>query len=675
MASDLTQHRGRCLVITGDRQTPLVHAIAHAINAFLGNVGSTVTYTASPAYPPPEGGSLRELADAMESPEGIDALLVLGCNPVYTAPADLRFADRMNRVPLRIHLGLYRDETAQHCHWHIPEAHFLESWGDTRSHDGTVSFVQPLIAPLHDGKTASELLASIALHGVPQGDTANQDRSGYGIVRDYWGSLFNSANPSNQEIRAEWDRQGLLPAFTGGFETWWQKALRDGVVAGTKLPGKTVTLSDNWIAPPGPTPGDGLELDFRADPALYDGRFANNGWLQELPRPLSKLTWDNAVYISPATAVKFGFASADRPELANEKVVKLNFRGAEVEGPLWVLPGHADNAVTVHLGHGRTAAGRVGNGVGFNAYKLRMANARWFATTVGVQITGRQHSLATTQHHHLLPNDRTLVHSGTVQNPPQMPHVHRLSLYDEAEHQHPGNQWGMVVDLNTCTGCSACVVACQAENNIPVVGKEQVQRGRAMHWLRIDTYYKGDPANPRTFFQPVMCQHCENAPCELVCPVAATVHSDDGLNDMVYNRCVGTRYCSNNCPYKVRRFNFLQYADFTTESLRLMRNPEVTVRSRGVMEKCTYCVQRIRGGQIAAQLQDRTILDGEVVTACQAACPAGAIVFGDLKNTNAQAARLRNEPLHYALLDELNTRPRTTYLAALKNPNTEMPPT
>jgi Fe-S-cluster-containing dehydrogenase component len=334
-----------------------------------------------------------------------------------------------------------------------------------------------------------------------------------------------------------------------------------------------------------------------------------------------------------------------------------------------VLPGHADNSVTVHLGHGQTFAGRVGTGVGFNAYRLRVSATPWFGAGLAMQLTGQRKALACTQQHHMLLSDRTLIRSGTVQNPPTMPAAQRLSLYDEAEHRHPGNQWGMVVDLNLCTGCSACVVACQAENNIPVVGKDQVMRGREMHWLRIDSYYSGDTANPATFFQPVMCMHCENAPCELVCPVAATVHSDDGLNDMVYNRCVGTRYCSNNCPYKVRRFNFLQYSDFTTESLRLMRNPEVTVRSRGVMEKCTYCVQRIRTGQIAAQLEDRPIPDGEIVTACQAACPAGALVFGDLNDRSGHAARLRAEPLHYALLDELNTRPRTTYLAALKNPN------
>jgi len=389
------------------------------------------------------------------------------------------------------------------------------------------------------------------------------------------------------------------------------------------------------------------------------------------------LTWDNAAYLSAATAVRLGLAPQGRPDQANEKVVELTYEGRTLQAPVWVLPGHADNSVTVNLGHGRTHAGRVGNGVGFDAYRLRTSSAPWFGTGLTLRVTGERKSLACTQHHQLLGDDlqhddRNIIRSGTVQHPPAIHRQPLTTLYLDEEHLHAANQWAMVIDLSLCTGCSACVVACQAENNIPVVGKDQVMRGREMHWLRIDHYYKGEPANPQMFFQPVPCMHCENAPCEQVCPVGATVHSDDGLNDMVYNRCVGTRYCSNNCPYKVRRFNFLQFADFATESLRLMRNPEVTVRSRGVMEKCTYCVQRIRSGQIAAQREDRVLQDGEIVTACQSACPSGAIVFGDLKNQSTQAARLRTEPLHYALLDELNTRPRTTYLAALKNPNPEL---
>jgi MoCo/4Fe-4S cofactor protein with predicted Tat translocation signal len=675
LARDLEQHHGRSLVIAGERQPPFVHALAHALNDFLDNVGQTVSYTEPPDIAAPS--NLSDLAAAMQQ-GGVDVLVTLGCNPVYTAPADLNFAERMSHVPFRVHLGLYHDETARVCHWHIPEAHFLESWGDIRASDGTVSFIQPLIAPLHDGKTASELLGHFMLYGVRREADTLDDRSSYGILRNYWKTLFSPGSPGHQEIRGEWERRGLAGAFTGSFDNFWQNGLRDGFVAGTQLPTKTVTLRDDWIGRARQEPQADLEIVFQPDPAIYDGRFANNGWLQELPRPQSKLTWDNAVYICPATAVRLGLAPADHPEEANEKVVELELQGRKLEGPVWVLPGQADNSVMVNLGHGRTAAGRIGNAVGFNAYSLRTTDARWSGTGLKLRFTGRRHSLACTQHHHLLHDDllgfdRGIIRSGTVQDLPRMAPVTRLSLFNEAEHQHPGNQWGMVIDLNVCTGCSACVIACQAENNIAVVGKDQVSRGREMHWLRIDNYYRGSVANPQTYFQPVPCMHCENAPCELVCPVAATVHSDDGLNDMVYNRCVGTRYCSNNCPYKVRRFNFLQYQDFTTQSLRLMRNPEVTVRSRGVMEKCTYCVQRIRAGQIAAELEDRAILDGEVVTACQAACPAGAIVFGDLTDRTGKASQLRSEPLHYTLLEELNTRPRTTYLAALKNPNPSMP--
>jgi molybdopterin-containing oxidoreductase family iron-sulfur binding subunit len=678
LANDLKQHREKCLVIAGEGQSPVVHAIAHALNDTLGNVGvgKTVTYTVVPEYSPPadRGGSIGALATALDVPNNVDMLLVIGCNPMHTAPPELRFGERMSRVPFRVHFGLYHDETAELCHWHLPEAHFLESWGDARSADGTVSFIQPLIAPLHHGKTAGEVLSHLSAQGIERTTDVQDDRSSYSVLRSYWRSLFDNRQPAHQEVRADWQSQGLLGAFTGSFETWWQRSLRDGVVAQTQLPAKTLQLRTDW--PAYQAPAGEVEIVFQPDPALYDGRFANNGWLRELPRPPSKLTWDNAAYISAATAIQLGFASADHPEEANEKVVELVYHGKTVEAPLWVVPGHADQSVTVYLGYGRRAGGRVATThKGFDSCRLRTDNFTWFGTGLALRFSGRRHPLACTQHHQLM-EGRDIVRSGTVQNPPPMPAPERLTLYNDAEHQSSANQWAMVINLSVCTGCSACVVACQAENNIPVVGKDQVTRGRAMHWLRIDRYHKGEPANPEMFYQPVPCMHCENAPCEQVCPVAATVHSSDGLNDMVYNRCVGTRYCSNNCPYKVRRFNFLQYADFTTESLRLMRNPEVTVRSRGVMEKCTYCVQRIRTGQIAAQIADppHPVRDGEVVTACQAACPAGAIVFGDKNDQAARVRGLRQDPLHYGLLDEVNTRPRTTYLAALKNPNSAMPP-
>jgi len=443
-------------------------------------------------------------------------------------------------------------------------------------------------------------------------------------------------------------------------------------MAGTALPVKSVTANQQ-LSPANPLPPAGaqeLEIIFRPDPTIWDGRFANNGWLQELPKPLTKLTWDNAALISPATAEHLG--------LRSEELVELRYRGRAVRAPILIVPGHADDAVTVHLGYGRTHAGRVGTGTGFNAYALRTSDAPWFSTGLEIHKTGAWYPLARTDHHFSM-EGRNLVRVGTIEQFRQDPNFvhatdHKASELSSLYPGHPDTDyaWGMAIDLNACIGCNACVVACQAENNSPVVGKTQVARGREMHWLRIDRYYKGNLDNPEVYHQPVLCMHCEHAPCELVCPVGATVHSDDGLNEMVYNRCVGTRYCSNNCPYKVRRFNFLQYADFDTPSLKLGRNPNVTVRSRGVMEKCTYCVQRINAARIKAEEEDRPIRDGDVVTACQAACPTQAIVFGNSNDPNSRVATLKAASLNYGLLTELNTRPRTTYLARLRNPNADL---
>jgi len=413
-----------------------------------------------------------------------------------------------------------------------------------------------------------------------------------------------------------------------------------------------------------------LEIVFRTDSTVFDGRFANNGWLQELPKALTRLTWDNPVLFSPAMAERLG--------VANEEVVELRYQGRTVRGPVWVIPGQADDTVTVFLGYGRKRAGRVGTGVGHDAYSIRTSAAPWFGLGLEIVKTGERHRLACTQNHHSM-EGRNLVRAGTVEEFRRNPDfVHEMghepprstSLYPDRP--YPGYAWGMAIDLNTCVGCNACVVACQAENNVPIVGKDQVLNGREMHWLRLDRYFKGNLENPEVYHQPVPCMHCENAPCEAVCPVAATTHSDEGLNDMVYNRCVGTRYCSNNCPYKVRRFNFLEYADHETPSLKLLRNPDVTVRSRGVMEKCTYCVQRLNAARITAEKENRSIRDGEVVTACQAACPTQAIVFGDINDAKSRVAQLKADKRHYGLLTDLNTRPRTTYLAKLRNPNPEI---
>jgi len=650
VAEDLKAHRGKSLVVAGDYQPPAVHAIAHALNDALGNTGQTVSWIEPiPVKPESHADSFRRLVADMES-GAVETLVIVGGNPAFTAPGDLGFAKALDKVKVSAHLSLHQDETSTLCRWHVPEAHYLESWSDARAFDGTASILQPLIAPLYGGKTVSEMLAVLA------GQAGSLSHE---LVRSYWRGRFETT--AAVESR-------------GNFESWWQTALHDGVIADSRSPQKTVSLRTNWMQrEQASQSGEGLQIVFRPDPTIHDGRFANNGWLQELPKPLSKLTWGNAIHLSPATAVRLGFAPADRPEQANEQEAELSYQGRAVAGPLLVVPGHPDDVVTVHLGHGRTRAGRLSTGVGFDANALRTWEAPWFGAGAALRLTGRRHPLARTQHHHLMEN-RDLVRMGTPTRPPEMPRPPRrsLTLYNDAEHLHAADQWGMVIDQSLCTGCSACIVACQAENNIPVVGKDQVQRGREMHWLRVDSYYHGASDNPATYFQPVPCMHCENAPCELVCPVGATVHSSDGLNDMVYNRCVGTRYCSNNCPYKVRRFNFYEFADWNTTSLRLLRNPEVTVRSRGVMEKCTYCVQRIRAGQIQAGREDRAVRDGEVVTACQSACPAGAIVFGNLADRASKVAQLQEEPYRYSLLADLNTRPRTTYLAAFRNPNPEL---
>jgi molybdopterin-containing oxidoreductase family iron-sulfur binding subunit len=685
---DLQEHPRRSIVLAGPGQPPVVHALAHAMNERLGNFGQTVIHTAPIAVAPPlpagsaagahdHLASLRQLYEDVIAGQ-VDLLLMLGGNPGYTAPADLiNFEQAMatlRQQGLAVHLSPYFDETSAHCHWHLNESHYLESWGDVRSPNGTVSLLQPLIAPLYQGRSAIEVLTLLT------GTSGELGQTGLEVVQGHWRRVFRS------EAGTEEERQGYADFHPGGdFESWWRRCLHEGHIPGTHaaaISGLSVR-AELAQAVAGPATQD-YEVVFRPDPSVFDGRFANNGWLQELPRPISKVVWDNVAYLSPATAVQLNLApTLAQAERANGKEVALGLRGRQVLAPVWVLPGHADGSISVTLGYGRRRAGRVGNGVGFDAYALRTSAAPWFDRGAAVTPTGRVLNVVATRTHHLMEN-RELVRADALANfgrrveearheranqPRQM-----LSLYPEQDFSRE-HKWGMAIDLNACTGCQACVVACQSENNIPVVGRDQVGRGREMHWLRIDAYYKGEPERPlelETYFQPVPCMHCENAPCELVCPVEATAHSADGLNDMVYNRCVGTRYCSNNCPYKVRRFNFLQYADFSSEHLRLMRNPNVTVRSRGVMEKCTYCVQRIRRTEIDARRygpQGRPIEDGEIQTACQSACPVGAIVFGDLNRAGAKVKQMQEHDLNYGLLADLNTRPRTTYLWAFRNPN------
>jgi MoCo/4Fe-4S cofactor protein with predicted Tat translocation signal len=678
IARDLTSHRGASLVIAGDGQPASVHALAHAMNHALGNAGLTVVYTGTvEAEPIDQLQSIRELADDMKAGK-VDVLLIVGGNPVYTAPADVDFAAAMDKVALRAHLSLHDDETSALCHWQIPAAHFLESWSDARAYDGTASIVQPLIAPLYGGKSAHELLAAT---------TDRPERSSHDIVREFWSRQFPRVDPaalSQQKSAVRTPASNAPP--NPDFEAAWRRWLHDGVIPDTQLPATAVS--------PAAAMGDaienpqlaGLEIAFRVDPCVLDGRFANNAWLQELPKPITRLAWDNAVLVSPATAARLkadaapAMTGGEHGQIHSD-VVELRYRGRTVRGAVFPVVGHPDECVTVHFGYGRTRAGRVGSGPGFNANAIRTSDAPWFGRGLEIVNTGETASLACTQYHHLM-EGRGQIHAATrdefVRDPKSMhegfgiePQPARtITLYPDWKYE--GYKWGMAIDVNACIGCNACVVGCQAENNIPVVGKDQVLRGREMHWIRVDTYYRGPLASAETYFQPVPCMQCENAPCEVVCPVGATVHSHEGLNDMVYNRCVGTRYCSNNCPYKVRRFNFLLYQDWNTPTLKLVRNPDVTVRSRGVMEKCTYCVQRINRAKIESEKEDRRIHDGEIQTACQQACPADAIVFGDLNDPNSRVARLQAETRNYSLLGELNTRPRTTYLGAVRNVNPEL---
>jgi molybdopterin-containing oxidoreductase family iron-sulfur binding subunit len=635
VAADLRGHRGRSVVIAGERQSAEVQALAHVMNATLGNVGTTVTYTAPVAVRSENQlASLRALVDDMAAGR-VELLVVLGGDPVFTAPADLSFATAMDVVPLRVTLASYDTATAARAHWVVPAAHYLESWSDVRGHDGTASVVQPLIAPLYYGKTAHELLAVFG---------EGPEHGGYDLVRGWW--------------------QGTQA--TSDFEGAWQSWLEAGVVPGTAFPPRPV--SARRAPPPAPpVPRNELEVVFRPDPMLHDGRFAANAWLQEVPRPLSHLSWDVAVDIAPTTAARLGVDTED--------VVECAFRDRIVRAPVQVAPGQAEGSVTVYFGHG-------GRGpfadVGYDGYTIRPSDALWSGGGLVLRATGRRHALARTQQHHRM-EGRDIVRVEDVARYRERPPAAQdplATLASDATLYPPWNydgyRWGMAIDLAACVGCTACAVACQAENNIPVVGRTEVLRGREMHWLRIDSYFTGDPASPEAHFMPVPCMHCENAPCEVVCPTEATVHDAEGLNQMVYNRCVGTRYCSNNCPYKVRRFNFFEYSRWNSESLRLLYNPDVTVRSRGVMEKCTYCVQRIVHGRITAEEAGRRIRDGEVVTACQQACPAEAIVFGDLADEASRVRLRKTEARNYALLGELNTQPRTTYLAALANRNPEL---
>jgi MoCo/4Fe-4S cofactor protein with predicted Tat translocation signal len=681
VAKDLQKHKGASLVVAGEHQTAEVHALAHAINAALGNVGTTLYYTESvEAHPVNHLDSLRELCADIEAGK-VETLLILGVNPVYTAPHDFDFASKIKfdsktdskKIKNVIYVGSHFDETADLCDWHVAESHYLETWGDARAFDGTLSVIQPLIAPLYHTHSPREVLAAF-------GDKPGI--SDYDFLRD----RLKAANPS------------------ADFEKFWRKTLNDGLVAGSAfaLANPSLKFSVASLAAAKTASADEIEFIFRPDPCVYDGRFANNGWLQELPKPVTKLTWDNAALVSPKTGEKFSLthdigARGGEHGKVYSNVIDISLSNSKVTAAAWRVPGQADGVVVLPLGYGRKKAGYTGTNKGFNAYAVRTSDALWTVSApVGaIKKTGEDYPLACTQYHFNM-EGRQILATGTLEEYLKNPNfaneiaplpAQDFSLYKgTAEYPYDRDKWAMAIDLNKCNGCNACVVACQSENNIPVVGKDQVMRGREMHWIRIDRYYETPPKstahdpsvydeslfNPPTFFQPVPCQQCENAPCEQVCPVGATVHSAEGLNDMVYNRCIGTRYCSNNCPYKVRRFNFLRFQDWETPQLKLLRNPEVTVRSRGVMEKCTYCVQRINNARIDAEKLNSPIHDGAIVTACEQACPTEAIVFGNANDKDSRVAKLKAQQRNYTLLGELNARPRTTYLAAVRNPNPEL---
>ncbi len=666
LAKDLKAHAGKSVVIPGLYQDASVEALALAINNVLGNVGKRVFTTAETVNPLPSDQIAEMKALVADLNAGkVDWLVILNANPIYAATADLEFASAFNKANIVVHLGSHLDETGQISHWHIPAAHYLESWSDARAYDGTVSIVQPLIDPLYGGRTA---------HHVFQALLNEPMLSPYDAVRETWKPVIAK------------DPKG------GDFETGWRKVLHDGWIEGTAFE-KTAAVKVEIPKIPAPSQKDSVEIIFRPDPNIYDGRWSNVGWLQELPKPVTNLSWDNAAIVSGATLSKLG--------LEEDDILELSVDGRKVKAPVIVAPGHPDNSVTVYLGYGREFAGRTGSGAGFNAYLIRTAASPFYAAGAIKKLDGKWGVAITKSHYqdhrskmfggegngnNSLEADEALGPRGIIRYAtleefkanPNFAHEgegHYTPTLDTSlfpNWEYKDNAWGMSIDMNSCVGCNACIVSCYAENNIAVVGKQQVRIGRNMQWLRIDTYFEGDLSAPRAHFQPMACQHCENAPCEQVCPVGATVHTPEGLNTMVYNRCVGTRYCSNNCPYKVRRFNFLLFSDYETESLKLMRNPDVSVRSRGVMEKCSYCVQRISAAKIEADKENRPIRDGEIVTACQQACPASAITFGNLNDKTSRVAKLRANERSYQVLADQNTRPRTTYVAAVLNPNSEL---
>ena len=690
-AQDLREAGERGLVLAGETQPPQVHALCAAINGTLNSIGTTMLLLdiSEGQEAIQEGSSMQQLADLTQQMQAgqVDALFMIGTDPVYNAPSELNFEAALKQVPQTIHLGTYLSETGQAARWHVPRAHYLEAWGDGRAYNGTLSVIQPLIAPLYEAAHSEVEVLNLLATGV--------DRAGYDIVREVW--------------------RGRLE---GDFESTWREVLHDGFLPDSQYPQADVSVGAVPAeALQAEAPGEELEVVFRLDPTVLAGEYANNAWCQELPDPVTKITWDNVAIVSPATAEELELqAGYDRGQYYVD-VIELTVNGETVALPVWILPGHPNGSISVTLGYGRDIAsdreerdtwffdtgdetdvfahGPLGNGVGTNVAPLRSVQSMRVATGAQVRKTGETYMIATTQDHGVLDLEaRPLFRIADMEtyreNPdfvvdmgepsPGEPWDEYPELYEDHPSDQPAfkdsdyyqYQWGMTIDLNTCTGCNACVIACQSENNIPVVGKEEVSRGREMHWLRVDRYYvstEEDADNPEMVLGPIPCMHCENAPCEPVCPVAATMHTPDGTSQMIYNRCIGTRYCSNNCPYKVRRFNFFDWTPALPETVQMVLNPNVTVRSRGVMEKCSYCVQRIRNANRRSDIEERPIRDGEVQTACQQACPADAITFGDVSDPTTEVSREKSNSRRYEMLAELNVKPRTSYLGRVRNPN------
>ncbi len=686
IVDDVRAHPGRALFVAGPTQPAALHALCATLNHQLGHVGVTVDYLDTGEDPlTPQAEVLSDLVLAMQS-GNVDVLLCLGTNPMYASPGNAAFTAAVATVETVIHLGSWRDETAAAAHWHIPASMYLEAWGDGRAFDGTLSVIQPLIAPLYDSKSAIEVLHAVA---------TGANRTGYDLVRET-----------------------ISPRMAGDFELGWRRALHDGFIADTGFPP---------VTPPGPVPlgelaaqlapsgADSIDLQIVVDDKVYDGTFANNAWMQETPDTITKVTWDNVAMMSRATRESLGLSWSLVKANHQASLIDVTVGDRTIQLPVWEVPGHADGAITVAMGYGRSIGTDrsfrsvpfwevdadvynmkrepLGNGVGANILALRDASAGRIVQGASIANSGKTYLIASTQDHPSM-EGRAIVRMGTLETyrahptfaPDMVPPLAGQEPWDEypalwedqdpradksvTENLYVHRQWGMAIDLNTCIGCNACAVACQSENNIPVVGKEQVSRGREMSWMRIDRYFVGDdPDNPGMVTQPVMCQHCEDAPCESVCPVAATVHSPDGVNEMVYNRCIGTRYCANNCPYKVRRFNYFNWTVDMPLSVHMAQNPNVTVRFRGVMEKCQFCVQRVREAGIEARNAGKEMVDGDVQTACQQACPAQAITFGDVADPASRVSVVKQNDRNYALLPELNVKPRTTYLARLRNPN------